>query len=58
MPEDVKKMLLKLEHQPQVTPQYSPHVHVPINYATRHTQQYAAAPDSAPFMTPTVTKYI
>ena len=58
MPEYLKKMLLKLHHQPQITPQYSPHVHVPINYATKHTRQYAATPDSAPFLTPTRTKYI
>ena len=58
MPDYVKKMHLKLQHQPQVTPKYSPHAHVPINYATKHTLQYASAPDSALFLTPTGTKYI
>ena len=58
MPDYVKNMLLKLQHQSQVTPQYSPHAHVPKNYATKHTQQYTYAPDSAPFLSHTETNYI
>ena len=31
MPDYVKHMLVKLQLQPQVTPQYSPYAHVPID---------------------------
>ena len=58
MPGYVRKTLIRLQHKPQVSPQYSPHDCVPIQYATKNTRQYATAPDTSPFLSPVETKYI
>ena len=58
MPGYVHKILDRLQHKPPSSPQYSPHAHVPIVYATKHTRQYATAPDTSPLLSPTATKYI
>ena len=58
MPDYVKKTLARLQHTPKVSPQYSPHAHIPIVYATRNTRQYATAPDTSPLLNPKDTKYI
>ena len=48
----------RLQFKPQVSPQYSPHACAPIQYATKNTRQYATAPDTSPYLSPTETKYI
>ena len=58
MPGYVRKTLIRLQHKPQVSPQYSPHDCVPIQYATKNTRQYATAPDTSPFLSPVETTYI
>ena len=58
MPGYVRKTLKRLQHVPKTYPQYSPHAHVPIQYATKHTRQYATAPDDSPLLTSVETKYI
>ena len=35
MPGYVQKTLKRLQHTPRTYPQYSPHAHVPIQYATK-----------------------
>ena len=58
MPGYVQKALERLQHKSTSSPQYSPHAHVPIVYATKNTRQYATAPDTSPLLTPKGTKYI
>ena len=58
MPGYVQKTLERLQHKPPSSPQYSPHAHVPIVYATKNTRQYATAPDTSPLLSPKDTKYI
>ena len=58
MPGYVHKMLDRLQHKPPSSPQYSPHAHVPIVYATKNTRQYATAPDTSPLLSPKETKFI
>ena len=58
MPGYVKKTLLRLQYKQKVSPQYSPHRHIPIVYATKNTRQYATAPDTSPLLGPKDTKYI
>ena len=43
----VNKNLITLQQTPQVSPQYSPHSHIPIQYNTKNTRQYATAPDTS-----------
>ena len=52
------KTLERLQYKPKSSPQYSPHAHVPIVYATKNTRQYATAPDTSPLLAPKGTKYI
>ena len=58
MQDYVKKALSRLQHTPQVSPQYFPHAHIPTKYATKNTQQYAAKPDTFPHLLPKETTYI
>ena len=58
MPGYVKKTLQRLQHIQKVSPQYSPHAHIPIVYATKNTRQYATAPDTSPLLSPKDTTYI
>jgi hypothetical protein len=58
MPEYVEKMLQRFQHTPKITPQYSPHKHLPIVYGATNTRQYATAPDSFPHLSPTGTTHI
>ena len=58
MPGYVQKTLTRIQHKPQVSPQYSPHECAPIQYATKNTRQYATAPDTSPYSSPLETKYI
>ena len=53
----IKKLLDRLQYQPNRYPEYSPHEHIPIEYGTK-TRQYATAPDSSPLLDPKGTKYI
>ena len=55
MPDYVTDALKRLNHVPQVTPQYSPHAHIPIQYGTKGTRQYATAPDLSPPLSPKET---
>ena len=48
IPGYIKKTLQRIQHKPQVYPQYSPHAHIPIQYATKNTRQYATALDTSP----------
>ena len=58
MPGYVQKTLERLQHKPPSSPQYSPHAHVPIVYATKNTRQYATAPDTSPLLSPKETTFI
>ena len=53
-----RKTLVRLQHTPKESPQYSPHAHVPIVYATKNTQQYATAPDTSRLLNPKEIQYI
>ena len=57
MPDYVTNSLQRHHHHPKVSPQYSPHVHLPILYGTG-TRQYATAPDMSPQLNRTETTYI
>ena len=54
----VTSALQRLKHKPTVSPQYSPHKHVPIKYGTKGTRQYASAPDLSPHLSPSDTTWI
>ena len=41
MPMLIPAALKKLNHQPKIFPQYSPHKHMPIIYGKKDTQQLA-----------------
>ena len=58
MPGYVENTLSSLQHTPKRSPQYSPHAHIPIVYATKNTRQYATAPDTSPLLNPKETQYI
>ena len=58
MPGYLEKALERLQYNKKIYPQYSPHAHVPIQYATKNTRQYATAPDTSPLLNPKETKYI
>ena len=58
MPYYVNKNTSRLQHTPKVSPQYSPHAHIPIQYATKNTRQYATAPDTSPHLPPQEIMYI
>ena len=40
-----------------ISPQYSPHACVPIQYASKNTQQYATATDTSQVLSRSETKY-
>ena len=56
MPNYIQESLKRLGHQPTITPQYSPHHHVPIQYGKKGTRQYADTPDDTKPLYPTETK--
>ena len=58
MPNYVRDTLKRLKHVPKVFPQYSPHKYAPIVYGKPNTQQYTAAQDTTPLLSPKDTKYI
>ena len=58
MPNYVTKCLKRLQHVPSVSPQYSPHTHVPIAYGKKGTRQYATTPDTSPLLPPKQIKHI
>ena len=58
MPGYVQKTLKRLQHTSKKFPQYSPHGHVPIQYATQNTRQYAAVHDTSPLLTSVGIRYI
>ena len=58
MPDYVIKTLSRLQHTPKVSPRYSLHAHIPIQYATKNTRQYATATDTSPHLTPLEKTYI
>ena len=53
-----EKTLLRLQYTPKISPQYSPHAHTPIVYATKNTRQYASTPDTSPLLNSKDTKHI
>ena len=57
MPGYLQKPLERIQHVPKVSPQYSPHVHINIQYETKNTRQYAAAPDTSPLLGPKQKKH-
>ena len=58
MPKFVRKSLTRLQHKPDVHPQFSPHEHVPIQYGIKGTRQYATAPDDSPYLSTKETTHI
>ena len=58
MPGYLEKYLKRLQDKQRVTPQYSPHTHIPIKYAIKNTRKYATSPDTSPLLDPKETKYI
>ena len=58
MPKFVRKSLTRLQHKPDVHPQFSPHEHVPIQYGIKGTRQYATAPDDSPHLSTKETTHI
>ena len=54
----LKKKLERLQHVPKVSPQCSQHVHIPIQYTTKNTQQYATVPDTSPLLGPKQENHI
>ena len=58
MPNYVTKSLTRLKYQQKVHPQYSPHEHVPIQFGTKGTRQYATAKDTSPKLSPQATTHI
>ena len=50
--------LQRLKHVPHISPQYSPHEHVPIQYGHKGIRQYATAPDTSPKLNPKDTTKI
>ena len=53
-----QKPLEILQHIPKVSPQYSPHAYIPIQYTTAKKQEHATAPDTSPSLDQNETKYI
>ena len=47
MPDYVNKTLSRLQHTPKFSPQNSLQAHIPIQYTTKNTRQYATAPDTS-----------
>ena len=58
MPRYIEKALKWLQCKPKVSPQYSPHTHIHIQYATTKTRQYATAPETSPLLDPKEIKHI
>ena len=58
MPQYVPKSLKRLQHVPNIYPQYSPHRHNPIKYGQKGIQQFANSPDDTPKLSPMDTKHI
>ena len=58
MPDYITKALQRLQYKCKVSPQYSPHAHIPIKYATKNTRKYATAPDTSPLLNPKETTHI
>ena len=54
----LEKALKRLHHKQKVSPQCSPHVYIPIKYATKNTRKYATSLDTYPLLNPKETKYI
>ena len=52
------KTINRLQHIPEVYPQYPPHTHIRIQYATKNTRQYATAPNTSPHLPPREPTYI
>ena len=49
MPGYIKDVLHRFQHSQPRSSQFSPHAHVPINYALK-TRQYALEPDTSPLL--------
>ena len=58
MPGYITKVLAKLNHKPQIYPQYSPHKHIQIKWSQKNDRQYAQQEDTSPLLDPKGTKYI
>ena len=58
MPGYLEKAFQRLHYKQKIFPQYSPHAHIPIKYATKNTRQYATAPDISPLLDPKGTQHI
>ena len=56
IPGYLEKALEHVQHIQNKSPQYSPHVHTPIQYATKNNQQYARSPDTFPLLGTKQTK--
>ena len=54
----LEKAFQRLQYKQKISPQYLPHTHTPIKYATKNTQQYATAPDTSPLLDPKGTQHI
>ena len=58
MPGYVQKSLQRLQYQPKISPQYSPHKHTPFFIAAKGTQQLTSPPDNTSLLSPQETTYI
>ena len=58
MPDYLQTAFDRLGYKTKVSPQYSPHKHVAIKYATTRARQYVKSSDTSPLLNPKETKYI
>ena len=58
IPGYVPNALNRLQHTPQVSPQYSPHHHTGFKYCTPGTRKYATAPDETPNISKQDTNFV
>lgn len=58
LPNYVQQALQRLQHTPPSSPQYSPQQHIPIQYSTKGTRQYATQPDNSPLLSPMETRWL
>ena len=58
IPDYIRNALKRLGYNVSVTPQYSPHEHIGVNWTNKGDRQYAQQPDTSPFLSKVETKYV
>ena len=58
IPDYIKNALKRLNYKVFVSPQYSPHEHVGVNWTNKGDRQYAQQPDDSPFLDKANTTYV